>query len=140
MNDDVWQKWRAADKSENWKIMTKVEHTKRTAEYVALLKAENPRGMRKNMVDESELPPIARPAVLPMAYTTKAPPEKAVQGLSRKPEEGLMEITAAAEEPPVKHKRKRRKPKKANKPAGGDDADGDDAEGAYDEPNAKRRG
>jgi len=140
MHDDVWQKWRAADKPEGWKITTKVEHTKRTAEYVALLKAENPRGMRKNVVDESELPPIARPAVLPMAYTNKAPPEKTVQVSSRKPEEEMMEITAAAEEPPVKHKRKRRKPKKANKPAGGDDADGDDAEGAYDEPSAKRRG
>ncbi|KAI4625432.1 hypothetical protein J4E80_002563 [Alternaria sp. BMP 0032] len=140
MHEDVWQKWREADKPENWKIMTKVEHTKRTAEYVALLKAENPRGMRKNMVDESELPPIARPAVLPMAYATKAPPEKAAQVSPRKPEEVPTEITAAAEEPPVKHKRKRRKPKKANKSAGGDDADGDDAEGVYDEPSAKRRG
>jgi len=140
MHDDVWKKWRAAEKPEDWKIMTKVEHTKRTAEYVALLKAENPRGMRKNVVNESELPSIARPAVLPMAYTTKAAPEKTVQVSSRKPNEVPMEITAAAEEPPVKHKRKRRKPKKAGKPAGGDDDDGDDAEGAYDEPSAKRRG
>lgn len=140
MHDDVWQKWREADKPGNWKIMTKVEHTKRTAEYVALLEAQNPRGMRKTMVNDSELPPIARPAVLPMAYTIEVPRSKTAQVLPRKPEEAVMETTAAADEPPVKHKRKRRKPKKAGKPAGGGEADGDGAEAAHDEPSAKRRG
>jgi hypothetical protein len=117
MHEDIWQKWREADKPKDWKIMTKVEHTQRTAEYVALLERQNPRGMRKNKINESELPAIARPAVLPMA----------------------VEIAPAADEQPVKHKRKRRKPKKTGKPIGGDDADADDAEGAPDEPSAKRR-
>lgn len=66
MNDDVWQKWRAKEKPEDWKIMTKAEHTRRTAEYVALLKKQNPRGMRKNSMDDSELPAIAKPATLAM--------------------------------------------------------------------------
>jgi hypothetical protein len=118
MHADVWQKWRDAGKPENWKIMTKVEHTKRTAEYVALLESQNPRGMRKTKISESELPAIARPAVLPMA----------------------VEIAPTAEQHPAKHKRKRRKPKKSGKSTAGDDADADDAEGAYDEPSTKRRG
>lgn len=118
MHDDVWQKWREADKPENWKIMTKVEHTKRTAEYVALLETQNPRGMRKNKIDESELPAIARPAVLPMA----------------------VEIAPVAEQRPAKSKRKRRKPKRSGKPTGEDEVDADDAEDACDEPSAKRRG
>ena len=118
MHDDVWQKWREADKPENWKIMTKVEHTKRTAEYVALLETQNPRGMRKNKINESELPAIARPAVLPMA----------------------VEIAPVAEQRPAKSKRKRRKPKRSGKPTGEDEVDAGDAEDARDEPSAKRRG
>jgi hypothetical protein len=118
MHEDVWQKWREADKPENWKIMTKVEHTKRTAEYVALLETQNPRGMRKNKIDESELPAIARPAVLPM----------------------VTEIAPAAEQQQAKNKRKRRKPKKSGKTTGGQEADADDGEDACDEPSAKRRG
>lgn len=66
MHDNVWSKWREAEKPHGWKIMTKVEHTKRTAEYVALLKHQNPRGMRKTMIQELDLPPIARPAILSM--------------------------------------------------------------------------
>ncbi|KAI8934924.1 hypothetical protein NX059_008593 [Plenodomus lindquistii] len=64
MHDDVWRKWREVGVPEDWKIMTKVEHTKRTAEYVALLEQQNPRGMRRNVISNSDLPAIARPAVL----------------------------------------------------------------------------
>lgn len=38
--EDMWAKWRAGGKPEWWKIMTKMEHTKRTNEYVELLKKE----------------------------------------------------------------------------------------------------
>ncbi|KAG9185493.1 hypothetical protein G6011_08037 [Alternaria panax] len=120
MHDDVWTRWREANKPENWKIMTKFEHTKRTAEYVKLLETQNPRGMRRNKIGEEDLPPIARPAVLPMA----------------------VEIAPVEGQQPTKSKRKRRKPKKAGKAAGGGDAeaDADDAEVTQDEPSAKRRG
>lgn len=37
MHQDVWNKWRASEKPDDWKIMTKVENIKRTEEYVALL-------------------------------------------------------------------------------------------------------
>ncbi|CAO2651245.1 Nn.00g095420.m01.CDS01 [Neocucurbitaria sp. VM-36] len=66
MHDDTWAKWRAAEKPENWKIMSKVDHTMRTAEYIALLEQQNPKGMRRNKVDDIKLPAIARPAALPM--------------------------------------------------------------------------
>jgi hypothetical protein len=130
MHDDVWQKWREADKPEDWKIMTKVEHTKRTAEHVALLEQQNPSGMRWNQVDESQLPQVARPAVLPM--DVEVAPD-------------------CAEEKPGKKKRKRQvKKKRKKKPsqaaegvdvdadAGEDAEDAKDAEG--DEPSSKRRG
>lgn len=68
MHGGTWNKWREAGKPDDWKIMTKVEHTRRTAEYLALLEKENPRGMRRNQEDVSKLPPIARPATLPMAF------------------------------------------------------------------------
>ncbi|KAJ4991108.1 hypothetical protein SVAN01_03458 [Stagonosporopsis vannaccii] len=68
MHEGTWNKWRGAAKPQDWKIMTKVEHTKRTAEYMALLEKENPRGMRRVSEDASHLPPIARPAALPMDF------------------------------------------------------------------------
>lgn len=117
MHEDVWQKWREADKPENWKVMTKVEHTRRTAEYVALLEKQNPRGMRKTKVDDSALPAIARPAVLPMA--TEIPPQQSENAGQQ-----------------GKKKRKRRKPNKSGQNTGDPDAH----EGAVDEPNTKRRG
>ncbi|KAF1962882.1 hypothetical protein CC80DRAFT_461298 [Byssothecium circinans] len=40
-HEDVWEKWRDVGKPEDWKIMTKVEHTKRTEEYLQLLKKNN---------------------------------------------------------------------------------------------------
>jgi hypothetical protein len=116
MHEDVWNKWREAEKPENWKIMTKVEHTKRTAEYVALLEKENPRGMSRTKIDNSKLPAIARPAVLPPA--AQAVPEN----LGNEGQQG-------------KKKRKRRKPNKSNLNRG--DAD---AEDAGNEPSTKRRG
>ena len=92
MHEDMWNKWRESGKPDDWKIMTKVEHTKRTAEYLALLERENPKGMRKMREDMSQLPPIERPAVLPMSF---------------KP---LPEQTSGRVE--GKKKRKRRKPPK----------------------------
>jgi hypothetical protein len=62
-HQDTWQKWRAAGKPDNWKILTKVEHTKRTAEYVAMLEKENPRGMRKVKLNQDTVPAIERPAI-----------------------------------------------------------------------------
>ncbi|PVI07231.1 hypothetical protein DM02DRAFT_513272 [Periconia macrospinosa] len=41
LHKDVWFKWRETGKPEDWKIMTKVEHTKRTEEYLELLKKNN---------------------------------------------------------------------------------------------------
>jgi hypothetical protein len=124
MHEDVWQKWRDTDKPENWKIMTKVEHTRRTADYVALLEQQNPRGMRKNRVEDIELPHIARPAVLPMA-TEMAPEYSEAVGQGKK-------------------KRKRQKRKKPGQAIDDDDANADDedvAEGAeQDELSRKRRG
>ncbi|KAI0585858.1 hypothetical protein TUN199_04762 [Pyrenophora tritici-repentis] len=114
MHEDIWQKWRDLDKPEDWKIMTKVEHTRRTAEYVALLEKENPGGMRKKKVDDSELPPIARPAVLPVA--------------------------ADEQQDQVKKKRKRRKPNKSGKSVADTEADTNTVEDADDEPSNKRRG
>ncbi len=67
-HEGTWKKWRETGKPDDWKIMTKVEHTKRTAEYVALLERENPKGMRKVVEDSSQLPPIARPAALSMSF------------------------------------------------------------------------
>ncbi|EUC43197.1 hypothetical protein COCMIDRAFT_38804 [Bipolaris oryzae ATCC 44560] len=116
MHEDVWQKWREADKPENWKIMTKVEHTKRTAEYIALLEKQNPRGMRRTKIVDSELPPIARPAVLPLAVKTT-------------------QESAGNDSQQGKKKRKRRKPNKSALNTG--DADADDT---GNEPNSKRRG
>jgi hypothetical protein len=66
MNEDVWSNWRATNKPDDWKVMTKVEHTKRTAEYVALLATQNPKKMRKPKPEDANLPAIARPAVLAM--------------------------------------------------------------------------
>lgn len=42
MHEDVWRKWRDTGKPDDWKIMTKVEHTKRTREYLQLLKENHP--------------------------------------------------------------------------------------------------
>lgn len=63
-HEDVWSKWRAAEKPDGWKIMTKVEHTKRTAEYIALLDKEHPKSKGRLKLDDVALPAIARPAAL----------------------------------------------------------------------------
>ena len=94
MHKSTWNKWREAEKPEDWKVLTKVEHTKRTAEYLALLEKENPRGMRRKAEDPTQLPPIARPAALSMAF------------------EALPEDAAGKAE--AKKKRKRRKPAKSD--------------------------
>jgi hypothetical protein len=121
IHEDGWSKWRTAEKPDDWKVMTKVEHTKRTAEYVALLEKQNPRGKSKNMVDEAMVPAIARPAVLAMnaeiapTYTEAVPP---------------------------KAKRKRNR-KKGDKVTTDDTKPGADAAakgGDDDEPSSKRRG
>lgn len=97
-HEGTWNKWREAGKPDDWKIMTKVEHTKRTAEYLALLKKENPRGMRKVALDTSQQPLIARPAALSMAFEAL-------------PQDSSVEVAS-------KKKRKRRKPAKSSIHAG----------------------
>jgi hypothetical protein len=112
MHEGTWNKWREAGKPDDWKIMTKVEHTKRTAEYLALVEKENPRGMRKVTRDPSQMPHIARPAVLPVAF--EALPEDA-------------NVKAEG-----KKKRKRRKPAKVN------DNNGNDADAAEGQVNQNK--
>lgn len=82
LHEEVWQKWRAYGKPTDWKIMTKVEHTRRTAEYVALLQKENPKEMRKRRVDETRLPPVARPATLALDVEITPPHPQAPRKLS----------------------------------------------------------
>lgn len=101
MHEGMWNKWREAGKPDDWKIMTKVEHTKRTVEYLALLERANPKGGRKIKEDVTQLPPIERPAVLPMSF--KPLPEQ---------------MSSRAE---GKRKRKRRKPAKHNEPMAEDE-------------------
>jgi hypothetical protein len=96
MHESTWSKWRAAEKPDNWKIMTKVEHTKRTAEYFALLDKQNTRGMRKGKVNDAAKPvlastAIARPAALALDV------------------EIVSEYAEATEQPKKKRKRNRRK-------------------------------
>ena len=119
MHDDIWTKWRAAEKPENWKVMTKVDHTKRTAEYVALLEKQNPNGMRKTKNDPSNLPEIERPAALPMN----------------------MEIVPAEylEKPKDKRKRKKRKNTKSGLDTDNAEANIAAEEAEDDEPSSKRR-
>lgn len=50
MHEDQWAKWRAAEKPEDWKIMTKVENLKRTEEYEKLVK-ESRAGAGKQLND-----------------------------------------------------------------------------------------
>lgn len=53
----TWQKWRKADRPEYWKILTKVEHTKRTQEYKDLLtreKGEKESRRRSDTVQEGD--------------------------------------------------------------------------------------
>jgi hypothetical protein len=45
-HESIWQKWRDTGKPEYWKIMTKIEHTKRTNEYLELLGIERPKTVR----------------------------------------------------------------------------------------------
>lgn len=94
MHEDIWKKWRAAEKPENWKVLTKFEHTKRTVEYVALLEkaGKKPQGVRRTQTDDIDIPAIAAPAALPMN----------------------MEIAGESEdgEPTKKGKRKRKKNKR----------------------------
>jgi len=129
MHEDVWIKWRASQKPDNWKIMTKVDHTQRTAEYVALLAKENPIGMRRTTHKETDLPAVERPAIVRPA----ALPMNAVI---------VPGYTESAQEPKEKRKRNRRKDRFTQK-ASVDDTDivGSAADAAGDgEPNSKRRG
>ncbi|KAH7075478.1 hypothetical protein BKA63DRAFT_412705 [Paraphoma chrysanthemicola] len=123
-HEDTWSKWRASNKPDSWKIMTKVEHTRRTAEYVALLEKQNPMGMRKEKFDNTLFPPIVRPAAL--ALNVKIVPA----------------YTEATGQPKTKRKRNRRKGDKAGRET--DEKEADDAIGVNeavdaDEPSRKRR-
>lgn len=97
MHEDVWSKWRAAGKPDNWKILTKVEHTKRTAEYVALLSKHSPKDMSRSRLDKAALPAIARPASLANSV-------QFVQG----------DCEATTAQPKTKRKRNRRKGNKGD--------------------------
>ncbi|KAF1851736.1 uncharacterized protein K460DRAFT_362481 [Cucurbitaria berberidis CBS 394.84] len=119
IHDDIWSKWRAAEKPENWKIMTKVEHSKRTAEYVALLEKQNIKGMRKSQLDDSKLPAIARPAVFPIDVEIVP-----------------TEYLAA---PKDKRKRRKRKGAKSSLPTNNTETNLPVQEAEDDEPSRKRR-
>ncbi|KAF2036414.1 hypothetical protein EK21DRAFT_106516 [Setomelanomma holmii] len=124
MHEGTWTKWRATDKPDNWKVMTKVEHTRRTAEYIALLEKQNPRGMRKAQV-EDDVPAIAKPASLALNV------------------EVVPAYTEATTQPKAKRKRKRRKGNKDDQDT--DQVDDDGGTNAMtkaadvDEPGQKRR-
>jgi hypothetical protein len=129
MHEDVWTKWRATQKPENWKIMTKVDHTERTAEYVALLQKENPGGMRRTVPKETDLPAIERPAI---ARPAALPMDAKI----------VPEYTESVQEPKGKRKRNRRKDRFTQQ-ASVDDTDTirPAADTAGDsEPHSKRRG
>lgn len=122
-HEDVWSKWRAAEKPDGWKIMTKVEHTKRTAEYVALLEKRNPKNKGQYKFDDPSLPAIARPAALALNV------------------EVVPDYTIKVEQPKKKRKRNRTKGDKAEVQeerveAGNTDAAVDEDP---DEPRSKRR-
>lgn len=51
LHEDQWRKWRAAEKPDDWRIMTKVENLKRTAEYVALKEASMVKASLKGTLD-----------------------------------------------------------------------------------------
>ncbi|KAF2829716.1 hypothetical protein CC86DRAFT_284871 [Ophiobolus disseminans] len=123
-NEDVWSKWREAEKPNNWKIMTKVEHTKRTAEYIALLEKQNPKCVSKPK-DKTKLPAIARPAAL--AQNVEVAPD-------------YTEVNA---KPKTKRKRNRRKGQKGDPANDQLEDDGHNTAADVveeDEPNSKRRG
>ena len=48
LHEDVWKKWRSTEKPQDWKIMTKVEHAKRTKEYLDLLETSRADLKRKH--------------------------------------------------------------------------------------------
>jgi len=121
---DVWSKWRAAEKPDNWKILTKVEHSKRTAEYVALLEKRNPRSKGKHQLDDPVLPAIAKPAALALNM------------------EMVPTYTEDTERPKTKRKRNRKKSDKIDTQAGEVETNNTNAaadEAQSDEPRRKRR-
>lgn len=123
-HEDVWSKWRAAEKPDNWKILTKVEHSKRTAEYVALLEKWNPRSKGKQKLDDPVLPAIAKPVAL-------APNVEIVPA-----------YTEHTERPKTKRKRNRKKADKIDAEVGEVETNNTNAavdEAQSDEPRRKRR-
>jgi hypothetical protein len=123
-HEDVWTKWRAAEKPDNWKIMTKVEHTKRTAEYVALLEKQKPKSKSKHQLNDPTLPAIARPAA-------HAPNVEIVPGNKEN-----------TERPKNKRKRNRKKGDKADthvEQAENNSTNAATDEAQNDEPRRKRR-
>lgn len=105
--------------------MTKVEHTKRTAEYVALLEQTGSKTPRKVADDTASLPPVARPAVLAPTMEAEA------------------EYKEAPAAPKAKRKRNRKKGSKAVDAVYESEATGADLAADMqdeDEPSSKRRG
>lgn len=147
MHEDIWSKWRALEKPEDWKVMTKVEHTKRTLEYLQLLGKDNPREMRR-FVDTSNLPPIARPAALPANHEVAQTIEKLPAQPASTPVN--LETVENMEDPAVQPKKKRKRNRRKDKNSNVQDEDIEDlsvdavsitdkAEGKS-EPSRKRRG
>ncbi|KAF2873079.1 hypothetical protein BDV95DRAFT_627855 [Massariosphaeria phaeospora] len=89
-HEDPWQKWRSLEKPEYWKIMTKMEHTKRTEEYMQLLAIDNPKPNRKRTLETAS----KRSDIVHTSTTSDANDKSKV------------------EEPPGKTKRKRKRPAK----------------------------
>lgn len=71
VHEEVWRKWRELDRPECWKIMTKVEHTKRTNEYLGLLKKEIP-GFKTKEVEQKRAEKSSKPAK-PHGMTAEEP-------------------------------------------------------------------
>ncbi|OAL49910.1 hypothetical protein IQ07DRAFT_680297 [Pyrenochaeta sp. DS3sAY3a] len=129
---DRWEKWRAAEKPEDWKVLTKVEHTKRTAEYVALLEEEkkNPPVVRNTQADEVVIPAIAAPAALPMnTEITSEITEVIVSEIAAESDDGKPTYIP-------KRKRNNWKPKKRTAP---DETNTAIEESEEEEPKAKRQ-
>ena len=78
-HEEVWRKWRELDRPDWWKIMTKVEHTKRTEEYLALLKEEQPwkqiKGIEK--LPAKEPPKLQEPTAMETTLTAPTAPAEA---------------------------------------------------------------
>ncbi|KAH7122296.1 hypothetical protein B0J11DRAFT_507295 [Dendryphion nanum] len=54
-HEGLWKKWRGKNKPNDWKIMSRLEHTKRTNEYLELLRRDNPKMLEQKRKKRLEL-------------------------------------------------------------------------------------